>query len=371
MGRAAVGVRYVTHPHAYFASPLNAERLASAPAPLSGEQELRVRHEIILAGGSFNTPQLLMLSGIGPEAELTKWRISPLGGRFWPGVGKNLQDRYELAVISEMSKDFEILKSCSFETPRDDSVDPCFRSWRDQGTGLYTTNGGLFSFVKRSSVAEHLVPPLPGVNTPPPPDLFIFGLLGLFKGYFPKYSGDIEKRHNILTWAILKGHTRNNAGEVTLRSLDPRDPPVINFKNFDDGNVQPGSAADKDIQALIEGIAFVKRMLDRTGQAVKVTAWPNVPLDNLDDPTHRNALANFILNETWGHHACGTCKIGKDPNGPERAVVDSQFRVLGLEGLRIVDASVFPRIPGFFIVTPIYMISEKAAEVVLVAANNR
>jgi choline dehydrogenase-like flavoprotein len=358
-GTRAVGVRYVTGRHQYWASPLS----TSKPVPpLGPEQEIRVRREVILAGGAFNTPQLLMLSGVGPEPVLQKWKIPPTGNRFWPGVGKNLQDRYEVTVVSEMQDVFGVLKSCKFDTPQGSGDDdPCFVNWRDRKAGVYTTNGALFGIIKRSTQAEHLVPPAkPGL---PPPDLFLFGLLGNFKGYAVGYAAKIEERRDILTWAILKGHTRNRAGDVTLRSTDPRDPPLVNFRNFDDGRAPAGSDADKDAEAVIEGVEFVQRMLDRTGQAVKNTIWPNVPIDDLDDPAQRAALKEFILNETWGHHACGTCQIGNPAN--DQAVVDGDFRVLGLQGLRVVDASVFPRIPGFFIVTPIYMISEKAADVIL------
>lgn len=79
-----------------------------------------------------------------------------------------------------------------------------------------------------------------------------------------------------------------------------------------------------------------------------------------------NDIATFVQNEAWGHHASCTNRIG--PPSDPLAVVDSQFRVYGAQGLRVVDASVFPRIPGFFIVTPIYMISEKASDVILQAA---
>ena len=74
-------------------------------------------------------------------------------------------------------------------------------------------------------------------------------------------------------------------------------------------------------------------------------------------------IEQFVKTHAWGHHACGTCRIG--PAGDRMAVVDSRFRVHGIEGLRVVDASVFPRIPGFFIVTPVYMVSEKATDVIL------
>jgi choline dehydrogenase len=81
--------------------------------------------------------------------------------------------------------------------------------------------------------------------------------------------------------------------------------------------------------------------------------------------TH-DQIAEFVRQQAWGHHACGTCRIG--PRGDPMAVVDSGFRVRGVANLRVVDASVFPRIPGFFIVTPIYMLSEKASDVILADA---
>jgi choline dehydrogenase-like flavoprotein len=78
-----------------------------------------------------------------------------------------------------------------------------------------------------------------------------------------------------------------------------------------------------------------------------------------------DALAQWIRDNAWGHHACGTCAIGAREAG---GVVDGDFRVHGVTGLRVVDASVFPRIPGFFIVSAIYMIAEKAASVILAEA---
>jgi len=74
------------------------------------------------------------------------------------------------------------------------------------------------------------------------------------------------------------------------------------------------------------------------------------------------ALAEFVRNNAWGHHASSTCAIGHPDKG---GVVDSNFRVHGCKGLRVVDASIFPRIPGLFIVSAVYMIGEKAAETIL------
>jgi choline dehydrogenase len=74
-------------------------------------------------------------------------------------------------------------------------------------------------------------------------------------------------------------------------------------------------------------------------------------------------LTEWVKDTSWGHHACCTAKIGDDDDS--MAVLDSKFRVRGTKGLRVVDASVFPRIPGYYIQTPIYMISEKAADVII------
>jgi choline dehydrogenase len=100
--------------------------------------------------------------------------------------------------------------------------------------------------------------------------------------------------------------------------------------------------------------------LDRLG-LIKDELMPG-PQVQTDD-----AIRQFIRNEAWGHHASCTNKIGSDED--PMAVLDSRFRVRHTQGLRVVDASVFPKIPGFFIVTPIYMISEKAAEVIAADAD--
>ena len=78
-------------------------------------------------------------------------------------------------------------------------------------------------------------------------------------------------------------------------------------------------------------------------------------------PFTREGLRDFMTQEAWGHHASCTCKMGPSPENGD--VVDSKFQVYGVKGLRIVDASVFPKIPGLFIAAPIYTISEKAADI--------
>jgi choline dehydrogenase len=107
------------------------------------------------------------------------------------------------------------------------------------------------------------------------------------------------------------------------------------------------------------GVEFVRQINGALGELR--------PTEQVPGPDVRTSaqIADFIRREAWGHHASFSNKMG--PASDPAAVVDSRFRVHGVEGLRIVDASVFPRIPGFFIVTSVYMIAEKASDVILSA----
>jgi choline dehydrogenase len=327
----AVGVEYMDAAHAYAADP----RRPDPSQPIGVHKRVLVRREVILAGGAFSTPQLLKLSGIGPREELEAHGIRVRVDL--PGVGENLQDRYEVGVVSRLRDDrFTLLDGCSFAPPQGDGGgDRCFTEWR-HGKGAYTSNGAVVAIVPRA-------------------DLFIFGLPARFEGYYPGYSHALARQRDVFTWAILKAHTRNTAGSVTLRSSDPRDTPRIDFRYFDEGS--PGG--DEDLDAVAWGVEFVRRMAHRSG----MDAAELVPGGKVGTPEE---LREFVRTHAWGHHASCTCKVGRDDD--PSAVLDGRFRVRGTRNLRVVDASVFPRIPGFFIVTPTYMISEKASDAVLADA---
>jgi choline dehydrogenase len=182
------------------------------------------------------------------------------------------------------------------------------------------------------------------------PDLFLFGLVGNFRGYYPGYSRDLEADHRHFTWGVLKAHTRNTAGEVRLRSADPRDRPDIDFRYFTTGG-------DEDVDAVVEGVLTARRVMASLGNAVKRELAPGPAVST------RAQIAAYVRDHAWGHHASCSNKMG--PRSDPAAVVDQRFRVHGTEGLRVVDASIFPRIPGFFIVTPVFMVAEKASDVIL------
>jgi choline dehydrogenase len=296
------------------------------------EKHVAARCEVILASGVFNTPQLLMLSGIGDPEHLAKHRINLV--KALPGVGRNLQDRYEIGVVNRTRRPWKALRKCTYT-----HNDAQYRKWRRWGGGTYTSNGSLFSVRFRSRTDRER------------PDLFCFFVLADFRGYDPGYSERI-KNLSYLTWVVLKAYTQNTAGTVRLRSGNALDRPDIQFHYLREGNCPPSD----DLDAIVTGIRLGRRVADAIGDLIVEEEVPGRHLYTDDQ------LKRHVEDNAWGHHACGTCAMRPEQQG---GVVDSQFRVHGIGNLRIVDASIFPRIPGYFIVTSVYMIAEKAADVIL------
>lgn len=147
---------------------------------------------------------------------------------------------------------------------------------------------------------------------------------------------------------MIKIHTPGQAstGSVTLRSTDPRDPPIINFDWLS------GETGDRDVAALAEAAAFLEGSFGAVSE-------PHSPITRHQPPIGADVGQN-IKDEAFGHHASSTCRMGTrdDPN----ACVDSRLRVLGVEGLRVVDASVFPFTPSAFPVLAVTMLGQKAAD---------
>ncbi len=163
----ATGVEVLEGKNLYKASP-------KFDASVKGKQIYhRANKEIILSGGAYNTPPILMLSGIGDPLQLREHGIETLINR--PGVGKNLQDRYETSVVTELVGDFKLLKDCTFGEPND----PCMKKYKENPTReVYGTNGVLGGIIKKSSTKRK------------DPNLFIFGLPGKFNGYYKGWSKD-------------------------------------------------------------------------------------------------------------------------------------------------------------------------------------
>jgi choline dehydrogenase len=327
-GKKATGVEFAKGAHLYRASPI--ARRENKPLP--NLESVFARKEVIISAGTFNSPQLAMLSGIGHKDELAAVGIE--SKVHLPGVGKNLHDRYEISVNFEFDSDLKLLDGCLFKADR--KADPCYAKYLDYGTGPYSVAGYLSAKSLKSN------PSLPE------PDMVHFNFPLNFTGYHPGTPAQAADSHRTFTFLNLKAHGFNRAGVLRLESNDPRDTPYINFRYFEQG-------ADKDIPAIIKGIKDIRKTMAKTRLRYKeVRPGSQVTSDA--------ALEDYIRKTSWGHHATGTMKIGRD-NDPN-AVLDGNFKVRGVENLRVIDLSVMPNLPGYFPVMFLYLLGMKGADVI-------
>ncbi len=217
-GKAAVGIEFLEGKHLYEASPVG--RKNGQPA----ERELDTP-DLRQAGshsGLRRVQQPTTAEAVrrGPKAELERFGIGVVADV--PGVGENLQDRYEVGVVSEFEKPFVLLDKALFAPPGEGQTDPYFVQWQG-GRGVYAGNGAVIGILKRSDPKRK------------EPDLYVFGLPGYFRGYAPGYSNQFERQRNRFTWAVLKAYTTNRAGRVSLTSPDATRWPRIEFKYFSEG----------------------------------------------------------------------------------------------------------------------------------------
>jgi choline dehydrogenase len=338
----ATGVEFLTGRSLYGADP---RRQSGAASGKGIEGSVTATREVILSAGAFNTPQILKLSGVGPKAELDQFGIKVV--KDLPGVGTNLQDRYEVPVVGQAPSKISLLNGCTF---LEGDHDPCLEKWENLplgiGKGVYATNGVALAITKKAKNSAN-------GNA----DIFIAGWPAYFNGYYPNFFQNATNGQNHWTWLTLKAEARNTAGTVTLRSADPQDVPEIRKRNFDVGG-------DEDLDALVEGIKYgrevFKDLIPLNGKFTEV--WPGKQVQTDEQ------WKEFAKYEAWGHHASCTCPIGADND--EKAVLDTNFKVRGIDNLRVVDASSFPKIPGTYLALPLYMLAEKASDVIIAAAKS-
>ncbi|KAI1263304.1 GMC oxidoreductase [Xylariaceae sp. FL1019] len=338
----ANGVEYLFGESLY-----RADERASRTEDLGEAGSVKATKEVIVAGGAYNSPQLLKLSGVGAKEELEQFDIPVVVDL--PGVGTNLQDRIETAVGADYPSNFSRILECYY-LAAGVGEDPCWTQYVDPSNvgaekGTYASNGVVFGAFWPSSFSET------GEQ-----DLWIGGFPAQFNGFYPGYSANSAsvQYKNHWSWLVLKAHTRNRAGTVKLLSANPRDTPNITFHNMYEGMTKED--ADKDVGAMVEGMKMAFSFFDNVPdiQGTPTRYWPPPNMTQTDDQ-----IAEWVKEEAWGHHASCSNPIGADDN--PMAVLDSKLRVRGTEGLRVVDASVFPVIPGTFPVAPIMMIANKVA----------
>ncbi|KAK7996348.1 hypothetical protein PG989_004388, partial [Apiospora arundinis] len=229
-------------------------------------------------------------------------------------------------------------------------ADVYLKQWSESGTGPYKGDGIKVAVLNRTRFSKS-----------DEEDLFLYSTPLYFTGFFPGYSrittgGD----GHTYTWVVLKLRQEDQCGTVTLRSANPFDTPVINFEFYAGPDAaHPRDDRRHDLDVIAEGMRIMREFMD----AVKGPVGPLKEILPGQDITNTpEKLREDIKHNSFSHHAASSYPIGGD--GDSMACLDSQFRVRGVDGLRVVDASVFPCV-AHFRSCPVYMISEKVVDVIL------
>ncbi|MEU6228983.1 choline dehydrogenase [Streptomyces sp. NPDC047042] len=282
-------------------------------------------NEIILCGGAFNSPQLLQLSGVGNGEELGQLGIDVV--EHLPGVGENMQDHLEAFVMYACTQPVSmahILKPKSWPA--------IGAAWLLRREGPAASNhfeaGG---FVRSND------------DVPMPNQMLTMLALGVRNDGTPAPT---EHSYQI----NLGPQQPQSKGHVKLRANDPFQAPVLTFNYL---------STEQDRREWIEGVHVTRDLLNQPAFAPfnggELSPGPDVKTDE-------EILAWVARDAETTYHPCGTCKMGTD----DQAVVDPQtMRVHGLEGIRVVDASVMPTIPNANLYAPVMMIAERAADLIL------
>lgn len=287
----------------------------------NASKQERAEREIILCAGAIGSPQLLMLSGVGPAAHLRAFDIPMVCDL--PGVGQNLQDHPCTGVVYECTQPVSL---ASAESISNLVRYLCFKK------GPLTSNVAEAGAFLRTS---------PGCKVP---DLqFHFGA-----GYFVEHGFQTFDGHAFAFGpTLLHPYSR---GDIRLRSSNPLDAPAIRANYFSD---------PRDMEVMLEGVKLSRALANTKAFAQYRGRELHPGPESQDDQALCTHIRKFV--ETL-YHPVGTCKMGRDNDAA--AVVDSELRVRGVEGLRVVDASIMPTVVGGNTNAPTIMIAEKAAEMI-------
>jgi choline dehydrogenase len=297
---------------------------------------VRAAREVVLSAGAVNSPQILMLSGIGDAIKLSSLGIVPV--HHAPMVGRNLQDHLGFDYI--------------YESARPTLNDVLRPWWGRLGVGLQylmTRKGPLSLSVNQ---AGGFVRSRPDRSRP---DLQLY--------FSPlSYTRAVPGKRALMRTDLFSGfmlgisncHPKSR-GEIELRSSDPFAPPVI----------RPNYLSEpSDLDELVDGARILRRIASMQPLAglIRREVLPGAAIES-----DKELAADIRARSGSVFHACGTCEMGPDPS---RSVVDPRLKVHGIAGLRVVDASIFPLIPSGNINAPSIMVGERGSDFILADARH-
>lgn len=287
---------------------------------------VRARREVIIAASSINSPKLLMLSGIGPAAHLKDHGIEVVADR--PGVGQNLQDHLEVYIQQECTQPITLYSKLNLFSKARIGAEWLFFKTGDGATNHFESA----AFVRSKAGVEY-------------PDIQYH-----FLPVAIRYDGKAAAQSHGFQAHVGPMRSKSR-GSVTLRSANPREKPVIKFNYM---------SREDDWADFRHCVRLTREIL---GQAAfdpyrGAEIQPGAQVQSDDE------IDNFIREHVESaFHPCGTCKMGAldDP----MAVVDAECKVIGVEGLRVADSSIFPRITNGNLNGPSIMVGEKASDHIL------
>ena len=287
------------------------------------EKQVTAKREVILCGGAFNSPQLLQLSGVGRVEDIEPHGITLV--HELPGVGQNLQDHLDF-TLAYKSKDRD---NFGISLPGSVSLLKHMADWRKSGTGMLSTpfaEGAAFlkteSHLERADIQLH----------------FVISIVD-------DHARKLHMGHGFSCHVcVLRPKSR---GSVGLSSADPMAPPRIDPQFLSD---------PEDLAVLMKGARKTRQLM----QTEPLAGYIHKELFIKEEPDDAALEQHIRSRSDTIYHPVGTCKMGRD----DMAVVDPELKVRGLEGLRVVDASVMPRLIGGNTNAPTIMIAEKAADMI-------
>jgi choline dehydrogenase len=304
---------------------VEAGRVTGVAYRLGGQRHVaRAQAEVLLCAGAINSPQLLMLSGIGPAAELQRHGIHVLLDQ--PAIGANLQDHLDICTLYHTVPGVSYDRASELKV----AIDYYLRGRRGAGTSNVAEAGGFvrsrFAPDERADIQFHFVPAM------------------LDDHGRKRLSGDGYTLHGCYL------HPRSR-GRLTLASADPATDPHIQANYLSDPE-------GFDLKMMVEAARLSRDILRQPA----FDRWRRDPIHPAREDLDDAALAAFVRAKAETiYHPAGTCRMGNDA----RAVVDPQLRLNGIDGLRVVDASVMPTLVTGNTNAPTMMIAERAADLIL------